>query len=97
MMRLLEGDNHLSVFRYPALNSNGKTVDRQGRLVTCEHTGRRVTRTEFDGTITVIADKYNGKKLNSRRIRRVDLVHRPELRRSRLVREPSWRHPAREA
>jgi len=65
MMRLLEDDNHLSVFRYPSLNSNGNTVDPQGRLVSCEHTGRRVTRTEFDGTITVIADKYNGKKLNS--------------------------------
>jgi len=65
MMRLLEDDNHLSVFRYPSLNSNGNTVDREGRLVTCEHTGRRVTRTERDGTITVIADKYNGKKLNS--------------------------------
>jgi gluconolactonase len=65
MMRLLEDDNHLSVFRYPALNSNGNTIDPQGRLVTCEHTGRRVTRTELDGTITVIADSYNGKKLNA--------------------------------
>jgi len=65
MMRLLEDDNHLSIFRYPSLNSNGNTVDPQGRLVTCEHTGRRVTRTELDGTITVIADSYNGKKLNS--------------------------------
>jgi gluconolactonase len=65
MMRLLEDDNHLSVFRYPSLNSNGNTADPQGRLVTCEHTGRRITRTEFDGTITVIADRYNGKRLNS--------------------------------
>jgi gluconolactonase len=65
MMRLLEDDNHLSVFRYPSLNSNGNTIDREGRLVTCEHTGRRITRTDFDGTITVIADRYNGKKLNS--------------------------------
>jgi gluconolactonase len=65
MMRLLEDDNHLSVFRYPSLNSNGNTVDPVGRLVSAEHTGRRITRTEFDGTITVIADKYNGKKLNS--------------------------------
>lgn len=65
MMRLLEDDNHVSVFRYPSFNSNGNTVDREGRLVTCEHTGRRVTRTELDGTITIIADKYNGKKLNS--------------------------------
>lgn len=65
MMRLSEDDGHLSVFRSPSLNSNGNTVDKQGRLVSCEHTGRRVTRTEHDGTITVIADKYNGKKLNS--------------------------------
>ena len=65
MMRLLEDDGHLSVFRTPSLNSNGNTVDPQGRLVTCEHGGRRVTRTELDGTITVIADSYNGKKLNS--------------------------------
>ena len=65
IMRLLEDDNHLSVFRYPSLNSNGNTIDREGRLVTCEHTGRRVTRTELDGTVTIIADSYNGKKLNS--------------------------------
>src|SRR6266536_572719 len=65
MMRLTEDDNHLSVFRYPSFNSNGNTIDREGRLITCEHSGRRVTRTEFDGTITVIADRYNGKKLNS--------------------------------
>ncbi len=64
-MRLLEDDNHLSVFRTPSLNSNGNTVDPQGRLVTCEHSGRRVTRTELDGTVTVIADRYNGKRLNS--------------------------------
>jgi gluconolactonase len=65
MMRLLEDDNHLSVFRSPSFNSNGNTVDPEGRLVTCEHGGRRVTRTERDGTITIIADSYNGKKLNS--------------------------------
>jgi gluconolactonase len=65
MMRLLWEDNHLSVFRAPSNNSNGNTVDPQGRLVTCEHRARRVTRTELDGTITVIADKYNGKRLNS--------------------------------
>src|SRR5437763_2933870 len=58
IMRLLEDDNHLSVFRTPSNNSNGNTVDRQGRLVTCEHTGRRITRTELDGTITIIADSY---------------------------------------
>jgi len=64
-MRLVEDDNHLSVFRTPSFNSNGNTVDREGRLLSCEHSGRRVTRTELDGTITVIADKYDGKPLNS--------------------------------
>src|ERR1700730_52140 len=65
IMRLLWDDNNLSVFREPSNNSNGNTIDPQGRLVTCEHRARRVTRTELDGTITVIADKYNGKRLNS--------------------------------
>ena len=65
MMRILEDDNHCSVFRYPSMNSNGNTLDREGRLVSCEHSGRRVVRTELDGTITVIADEYNGKKLNA--------------------------------
>src|SRR6516225_7312392 len=65
IMRLLEDDNHLSVFRQPSMNSNGNTIDREGRLITCEHSGRRVTRTELDGSITVIADKYEGNKLNS--------------------------------
>ncbi|MGO8916240.1 MAG: SMP-30/gluconolactonase/LRE family protein [Stellaceae bacterium] len=65
MVRLLEEDDHLSVYRSPSLNSNGNTVDRQGRLVSCEHGGRRVTRTELDGTITALADSYNGKRLNS--------------------------------
>jgi gluconolactonase len=65
MMRLLDDDTHVSVFREPSLNANGNTVDRQGRLYTCEQGGRRVTRTDYDSTITVIADRYNGKKLNS--------------------------------
>jgi gluconolactonase len=65
IMRLCEDDNHLSVFRQPSMNSNGNTIDREGRLITCEHGGRRVTRTELDGAITIIADKYDGKKLNS--------------------------------
>ena len=64
-VRLLEDDNHLSVFRSPSYNSNGNTTDRQGRLISCQHGGRRVVRTELDGTITIIADSYNGKKLNS--------------------------------
>jgi gluconolactonase len=65
IMRFSEDDGHLSVYRQPSLNSNGNTIDREGRLITCEHSGRRVTRTELDGSITIIADKYNGKKLNS--------------------------------
>jgi len=65
IMRFSEDDGHLSVFRQPSMNSNGNTIDREGRLITCEHSGRRVTRTELDGSITIIADKYNGKKLNS--------------------------------
>jgi gluconolactonase len=55
----------VSVFRKTSYNANGNTRDRQGRLVTCEHRGRRVTRTEYDGAITVLADSYRGKKLNS--------------------------------
>jgi len=65
IMRFSEDDGHLSVYRQPSMNSNGNTIDREGRLITCEHAGRRVTRTELDGSITIIADKYNGKRLNS--------------------------------
>ena len=65
MMRFDETDGSVSVFRQPADNSNGNTVDNQGRMVTCEHLARRVTRTEFDGSITVIADRFEGKRLNS--------------------------------
>ena len=65
IMRFSEDDGHVSVFRQPSMNSNGNTIDREGRLITCEHSGRRVTRTELDGSITVIADKYDGKRLNS--------------------------------
>ena len=65
IMRLDEDDDHCNVFRQPSMNSNGNTIDREGRLITCEHSGRRVTRTELDGSITIIADSYNGKKLNS--------------------------------
>lgn len=64
-LRFDETDGHVSVFRNPANNSNGNTVDRVGRLVTCEHLTRRVTRTEHDGSITIIADGYQGKRLNS--------------------------------
>ena len=55
----------VSVFRRPSHFANGNTRDRQGRLVTCEHGGRRVTRTEHDGTITVLMDRFEGKRLNS--------------------------------
>jgi gluconolactonase len=58
-------DLGLSVYRAPSGFSNGHTRDRQGRLVSCEHGGRRVTRTEWDGTVTVLADGYQGKPLNS--------------------------------
>jgi len=65
MMRFDEASGTVSVFRHPAGYSNGNTVDRQGRLVTCEHGNRRVTRTEHDGSITVLASHYQGKRLNS--------------------------------
>lgn len=55
----------ITPFREPSNFSNGNTRDREGRLVTCEHGTRRVTRTEHDGTITVIADRFDGKRLNS--------------------------------
>src|SRR6188472_604453 len=65
IMRWTEDDGHVSVFRYPSNNSNGNTRDREGRLLTCEHDTRRVTRTEHDGRVTVILDRFNGKPLNS--------------------------------
>ena len=64
MMRWIPGVG-ISVFRQPSNFANGHTRDRQGRLVSCEHGTRRVTRTEWDGTITVLADRYMGKPLNS--------------------------------
>lgn len=65
MLRYDETDGSVSVFRSPSDNSNGNTVDRQGRLVTCEHGGRRVSRTEHDGKVITLADRYEGKRLNS--------------------------------
>lgn len=65
MLRLDACNNGVSEFRKPSNNSNGNSVDRQGRLITCEHGGRRVTRTEIDGAISIVADQYKGKKLNS--------------------------------
>ncbi|RBP16171.1 gluconolactonase [Roseiarcus fermentans] len=65
MLRWCEESGQVSVFRAPANNSNGNTIDNQGRLVTCEHLTRRVTRTEVDGSIVVVADRWRGKRLNS--------------------------------
>lgn len=65
MMRWDEETGAVSVFRKPSNNANGNTRDRQGRLITCEHDARRVVRTEYDGSITVIADRYDDKPLNS--------------------------------
>src|SRR5208337_4492813 len=65
MMRFVEPSGEVSLFRERSNNSNGNTVDNQGRLVTCEHLTRRVTRTEIDGSISVLADKWKGKRLNS--------------------------------
>ena len=65
MMRYDDTSGQTSVFRSPSNNSNGNTVDNQGRLITCEHLTRRVTRTDFNGRITVLADRTAGKRLNS--------------------------------
>ena len=58
-------EGSVSVYRQPSNFSNGHTRDRQGRLVSCEHGTRRVTRTEIDGSVTVLADSFEGKRLNS--------------------------------
>lgn len=65
IMRWDETTGEVGVFRQPAGYTNGHTVDREGRLVSCEHGNRRVTRTEHSGAITVLADSYQGKRLNS--------------------------------
>jgi gluconolactonase len=65
ILRWDETDGHVSVFRAPSQNANGNTLDRQGRLVTCEQLTRRVTRTEHDGSITLVADRVEGKRFNS--------------------------------
>lgn len=65
MLRWDETDGSVSEFRNPSNNSNGNTVDTLGRLITCEHLTRRVTRTEHNGSITVLADQYQGARLNS--------------------------------
>jgi gluconolactonase len=65
MLRFDEVTGAVGVFRQPCGHANGNTVDREGRLVTCEHGGRRVSRTEHDGRIVTLADRYDGKRLNS--------------------------------
>jgi gluconolactonase len=65
IMRWDEETGGVTVFRKPSGYANGNTRDRQGRLVTCEHDSRRVTRTEYDGALTVLCDRFDGKPLNS--------------------------------
>lgn len=65
VLRWDETSGVVSVFASPAEHANGRTIDRQGRVITCEHGGRRVTRLEHDGTTTVLADRFEGKRLNS--------------------------------
>ena len=64
-MRYVDDDGRVTVFRAPSNNSNGNTFDLQGRQLSCEHAGRRVVRFEHDGSVSVIADAYQGKRLNS--------------------------------
>lgn len=65
ILRWTEETGAVSVFRSPANNANGHTRDRQGRLVSCEHATNRVTRTEYDGTVTVLMDSFDGRPLNA--------------------------------
>ena len=65
IIRYDETDGSTSVFNANSRNSNGQTRDRQGRLISCEHSGRQVCRTEYDGSQTILADSYQGKRLNS--------------------------------
>ena len=64
-LRWIEDDERVTVFRYPANNSNGNSFDFEGRQLSCEHLTRRVVRYEHDGSVTIIADSYGGKRLNS--------------------------------
>jgi gluconolactonase len=73
-MRWLEEDGHVTVFRNPSGYSNGNTFDYEGRQLSCEHGGRRVVRYEQDGTVTVIAERFEGKRFNSPN----DLVVHPD-------------------
>ena len=64
-MRWLAEDDHVSIFRHPSGNSAGNAFDREGRLISCEQGNRRMVRYEHDGSVTVLADMFNGKPLNS--------------------------------
>src|SRR5271169_839940 len=87
-LRWLEDNGQVSVFHAPSNHSNGNTFDFQGRQISCEHLSRRVVRYELDGSATVIADSYNGKRLNSPNDvvppGRQHLVYRSALRRPAL-------------
>jgi len=65
MLRWDDTDGSVSVFRQPAMNTNGHTVDREGRLVSCEHRGRCISRTGFDGRREVLAERHEGRRFNS--------------------------------
>ena len=65
ILRWSEETGAITTFRAPSGSANGNTRDRQGRLVTCEQEGRRLTRTEIDGSVTVLMDSFEGKRLNS--------------------------------
>src|ERR1700731_3863811 len=65
IMKWEEATGRVSVFRQPSNYANGNCRDRQGRLISCEHGTRRISRTEYDGSITVVCDRYDGKRLNS--------------------------------
>ena len=89
IMRWDEETGATTMFRKPSNYANGNTRDRQGRLVTAEH-GRRVTRTEYDGKITVLIDKFEGKRLviaerHRGEVRQFDLVHRHDRRHRRQL------------
>jgi gluconolactonase len=93
-LRWLDDDGHVSVFREPSNNSNGNTFDFQGRQISCEHLMRRVVRYELDGSVTVLADSFQGKRLNSpndavRAGRRTRAAKSTRVPASRLASRPS--------
>ncbi len=93
IMRWDEETGRVSIYRKPSNMANGNTRDRQGRLVSCEHDARRITRTEYDGTITVLMDKFDGKPLNSPNdivVKSDDSIwfHRSAVRHPRQLRGP---------